>query len=362
MTAPAPSLDELYNDAKAEAVLRRPDLTYNEGDISDMITAAIAAVGDRLVGYYADLTRATFVDGARGADLTKLASDHWNLTRFPAVQAIGSVTFTRTSTVGVATVPAGTVVATERDSLGVTVEYTTDDLLSLGGGVASGSVDVTAVVGGLAGNVQASQIVRIPTVIAGGFTWSVTNAAAIIGGAEEESDDELRERIRTYTTTIRRGTLSALEYGAKQVPQVKQATAVEDSSGNVVVYVTDADGSSNAAMVSDVLDELEEWRAAGANVTVSGGSLYELNPIEITLTVRSGVDTAAIAADVKAAIVARVARLCIGETCSRSIIQQAALNVDTDNITACTVVLPAADVEPTASQIIRTDDSYITVA
>ncbi len=363
MTSPAPSLDDLYNDAKAEAILRRPDLTYNEGDISDMISAAIAAVGDRLVGYQAELTRATYVDGARGQDLTTLASDHWNITRFAAVQAIGSVTFTRTNTSGTASVPAGTVVATERDSLGVTVEYTTDTLLSLGNGVGSGSVTVTAVVGGLAGNVQASKVVRIPSTIPGGFTWTVTNGAAIIGGSSEESDDELRERIRSFSTTLRRGTLAALEYGAKQVPQVKQSTAVEDgTTGNVTVYVTDTNGASNAAMVSDVLDELEDWRAAGANVTVTGGSLYQLNPISITLAVRAGTDTAAIASDVKAAIVARIGKLRIGETCTRSIIQQAALNVDVDNIIGCTVLLPAADVVPTASQIIRTDATFITVA
>lgn len=361
MTAPAPSLDDLFNEAKAAMLLERPDLTMNEGDISDMIAAAIAAVGDRLVGYYADLTRATFIDGARGDDLTTLASDHWNITRFAAVKAVGSVTFTRTSTTGTASVPAGTVVATERDALGQTVEYTTDALLSLGAGVASGTVNVTAVVGGLAGNVQASKVIRIPTTIPGGFTWSVNNSSAIIGGAEEETDDELRERIRTFSTTLRRGTLAALEYGALHVPQVKQATAVEDSLGNCTVYVTDTAGSSNAAMVSAVLDELEDWRAAGSNVTVTGGSLYSLNPIQITLSVRAGVDTAAIAADVKAAIVARVAKLKIGETCTRALIQQAAMNVDVDNIIGCTVVLPAADVVPTASQVIRTDASYITV-
>lgn len=362
MTTTAPSLEELYNDAKAEMVMRRPDLTVNEGDISDMIAAAIAAVGDRLVGYQADLTRATFVDGARGAELTTLASDHWNIARIAAAKALGAATFTRTSTVGVATVPAGTVVATERDSLGQTVEYTTDTLLSLPALTASGTVGITASVGGLAGNVQLGKVVRVPSTIPGGFSWTVNNAGAIIGGAEEESDDELRERIRTFSTTLRRGTLSALEFGARQVAQVKQATAVEDSSGSVTVFVTDTNGASNAQMVSDVLDELENWRAAGALVTVTGGSLFQLNPISITLAVRAGVDTAAITADVKAAIVARIAKLKIGETCSRSIIQQAALNVDTDNIIGCTVVLPAADVVPSSSQIIRTDESFVTVA
>jgi hypothetical protein len=194
-------------------------------------------------------------------------------------------------------------------------------------------------------------------------TIAVTNSAVTVGGGEEETDEELRERIRSFSTTLRRGTLAALEYGALQVATVSQSTAVEDSTtGLTTVYVTDASGASNAAMVADVVDELENWRAAGSLVTVTGGSLYTLNPIQITLSVRTGVDTAAIAADVKDAIVARIARLKIGETCRREIIQQAALNVDPDNITGCTVVLPAADVDPADNQVIRTLAAYITVA
>lgn len=361
MTQPAPSWSDLYNDAKAELVLRRPDLTVDDGDIADMLMAAISAVGDRVVGYAADQVRATFVDGARGSDLTKLADDHWGLTRVAAVQAIGSVAFSRAATVLSGDVPAGTVIATVPDATGTIVEFTTNTLVHFAVGVAGPlSVNVTAVTGGIAGNLVLGKITRISTTLFDTFT--VAQAAPTLGGAEAESDDELRARIRVFTTTLRRGTLAALEYGALQVPQVRQSTAVEDVSGIVTVYVTDINGASNAAMVSDVLDELEEWRAAGALVNVTGGALYSLNPIQITLAVRAGTNTAAIALDVKKAIAARVGKLKIGETCYRAIIQQAALNVDLDSIIGCTVVLPAADVVPSANQIIRTDVSYITVA
>jgi len=361
VTAIAPSWDDIYNDAKAEEVLRRPDLSVNDGDISDMLLSAVAAVGDRVAGYTADTFRETFVDGARGTALTTLANDHWALTRVAAVQAIGSVAFTRTSGGAAGDIAAGTIVATQRDALGVEVQFQTDILLHFNAAQNGPlSVSVTAVTGGLAGNVQASKIQRINSTLFDVFT--VTNAALTLGGAEAESDDELRERIRTFSTTLRRGTLAALEYGALQIAQVKNANAVEDAVGIVTLYVTDAAGASNAEMVSDVLNELENWRAAGALVNITGGALFSLNPISITLAVRAGTNTAAIAADVKLAIVERVARLKIGETCKREIIQQAALNVDLDNIIGVTVILPAADVVPTASQIIRTDTTYITVA
>jgi len=360
MTTPAPSWQDLYDLAKAELVLRRPDLQVLPGDISDMLMAAIAAVADRAVGFASERTRATFLDGARGADLTKLADDHWNIDRILAVKSIGSVSFTRSTTVTSGTIFAGTVVATERDSLGNEVQFTTNSDLFFNVGVAGPlSANITAVVAGKAGNVPSGKIIRIITNLFDTFT--VTNSAATIGGAEEETDDQLRQRVRDFNTTLRRGTMAALEYGAKVVTTVKNATAVEGSTGLVTVYVTDADGNSNAGMVADVTAELENWRCAGSLVLVTGGALYTLNPIQITLAVRTGIDTAEIAADVKSAIVERINRLRIGETCSRSIIQQAALNVDLDNIIGCTVVLPAADVVPSANQIIRTATTYITV-
>jgi hypothetical protein len=364
MTTTAPSWQDLYNEAKTELLARRPDLNVFDGDISDMLMAAISAVGDRLIGYTAQRVKATFLDGAVGDDLTTLAADHWNINRQEAVQAIGTVTFSRASAgAGAGVVAAGTVVATIRDAFGNDVQFTTDNDVNFTiAALGPLSTTVTAVVAGLSGNVAAGAVNRVVSTLFDS-SITVTNAAVTVGGAEEESDEDLRARVRNFSTTLRRGTLAALEYGALQVETVAQATAVEDEdTGMVTVYVTDASGASNAAMVADVMAELEDWRAAGSLVNVTGGQLYELNPIEIVLTVRSGVDTAAIAADVKSAIVARVARLKIGETCRREIIQQAALNVDPDNITGCTVTLPAADVEPDANEVVRTDTSYITVA
>ena len=171
----------------------------------------------------------------------------------------------------------------------------------------------------------------------------------------------MRERARAYSTTLRRATLAAIEHGAKEGAAVYSATAVEDAGGIVMVYCTDVDGNSNAGMVADVLLELDEWRAAGVVVNVVGGSLYTLTPIILSLQVRVGVDTQALVAAVKTAIVARLDRLKIGETAYRSAIQAAALNVNV-NILGCTVTTPAADVVPGDQQMIRTTAGDIQVS
>lgn len=363
MATPAPSAQELYDIAKAELVSRRPDLQVLPGDISDMLLWAIAAGADRVVGFTAERFRATYVDGARGEDLTTLASDHFGLERFEAVQAVGSVTFSRSNgpSAPAGTISLGTVVATTKDINGVEVRFTTDaDQAWLLGENGSKSVGVTAEIGGKSGNVAAAKINRIITSLFDTFT--VTNAALTAGGAEAESDQELRERIRGFNQSLRRGTLDALEFGAKQVQTVHTASASQDATGLVTVYVSDEDGNSNADMVADAAAELVNWIAAGITVQVLGAVVYTLTPITITLQVRSHVDVAAITSQVKNAIVARIGKLRIGETATRSAIQQAAMNVDIDNIIGVSVIAPAADVVPTANQVIRTTAGDISVA
>ena len=356
----APSWQELYDIFKAELVAQRPDLKVNDGDITDMLGAGGASMGDWVIGYLNKLFKDTYVDGAREDALTTLADDHWGIERLAASSATATVTFTRSSSVASTDIPAGTRVATAKDTDGNEIVFVVDDDTTLGIGTLSSAIPCTAEEPGLAGNVAAATIIRVLDVL--DQTFTCTNAAAAAGGSAEETDDELRDRIRGFNSTLRRGTIAALEYGARTVAGVKFATASEDSGGATTVFVSDADGNSTAGMVSDVEDELENWRAAGSVVNVTGGTVYTLTPITITLTVRTGVDVAAITANVKSAIKARLDKLKIGEVCQRAIIAQAALNVDIDNITGCVVVAPGADVTPTSSQVIRTTTSDISVS
>lgn len=363
----APSFQDLYDLGKAEALVRRPDLSVAEGDVSDMFLAGAAAMADRLIGWAADRIRATYLDGASGDDLTTLADDHWSVQRRFAVQAVGQVTFNRaTAAAGAGTIAAGSLVATQRDANGQEVRYYTDSSVSYGAAeTGNKTVNCTAEFGGKAGNVAAAKVTRIVT-----NQWdtslTVTNASPMAGGAEAETDDQLRDRVRGLLTTLRRGTLKALEVGALQVETVQVATVVEETDGNLVptgivtVYISDASGSSNPTMINDVKAELENWRAAGSVVNVVGGTLL-IQPVVIQLTVKAGVNTNSLVDDVKAAIVARLDRLGIGERLYVTNIRSAAIAVDPDNILEVAVVTPAVDVQPAGNQLLRTTLADITV-
>lgn len=359
----APSFQDLLDVGQAEAQARRPDLLYNEGDITVAQNHAAAAMADAVIRLAVQLFKATFIDGAIGDDLTALVDDHLNVQRTPATEAQGSVSFTRTSGGAGGTIPAGTTIATEFDSDGNTVEFVTDSAIIVGAG-ANGpfAVNCTAVLTGPEGNVAAAEVTRIVDTLFD-TTFSVTNAAVFAGGNDEESDEDLRERARSFYTTLRRGTLAALEYGALQVATVAVATATENlSTGEVTVRVADSDGNSSAQMVSDVTAELENWRCAGTPVTVVGG-LQILVDIAITLdNVVDGFDIAEAESDIVDAVEARINRLKPEETMflDSIIAQVIAVYPDSINDVGFTSITltpggaqPIQDVVPSTGYVIR---------
>jgi phage-related baseplate assembly protein len=360
----APSWQDYFNDGRAEAINRRPDLTFDEGDITEMYMAAIAAMADSLTGYFAGRFNATYLDGAQGDDLTKLADDHWNIQRFPANAATAQVTFSRTSANGypAGSLAAGTVVATQKDASGTEYQYTTDAPVAwtLGDATAK-NVNVTALLTGPASNAGLSTINRIISTPSGSpFDSSITvnnPTSRAAGGADEEADDDLRERVRNFPATLRRGTLDALEYGAKSVDGVASATAVEEvdtfgaQTGVVYLYITDASGGSSTPLINAVIAEMINWKAAGITLNVQGGSLITQD-ISLTITARAGVDTQALLPRITAAVAARVSKLKIGESLTLDIIQQAVRNVD-DAIKTVVVNNPAVSLVPSPNQIIR---------
>lgn len=368
--AAAPSFQDYYDAGKAEAVLRRPELTFDQGDVTDMFMAAAGAMADRLTGYFAEQFKNTYLDGASGDALTRLCNDHWAVIRFGAVNAVGAVTLTRpTFAAGAGTYFAGSIVATQKDTFGNDVQYALDVDAVFNGTDLTKTVNVTAVQPGELGNARIGTVVKFITQPFD-TTLMVTNAAPIAGGTDVESDEALRERTRALPSILRRGTLDALEYGAKTVAGVVEAHAVEDPTGICYVYVADADGNSNPTMVANVQAALEEWRAAGALVFAVGGSLYD-GPgtagagqliITLQLTVRTGVDVNALVANIKAALVAALGKLRPGEVLYRALIHQTVMNVSPADIVNVQVIDPAVDLAPPADQLIRTTTANISIA
>ena len=133
----------------------------------------------------------------------------------------------------------------------------------------------------------------------------MTNAAAITGGYDKETDDELRERtyykIRTPGTSGNRNDYVnwALSIdgvgGAKCVP-------LWDGAGTVKVVITDADGeTAGAELISDVDDYIDTVRPVGANVTVVSATAVTIN-VSAAVALMTGYTSETVNAAITAAI------------------------------------------------------------
>lgn len=350
----APTFDELEQIGRAEQILNRPDLQVQEGDVSEMLIKAAAAMADKCIEHSAASFKETFLDGASGQALTDLVNDHWNLQRIEAAEATGSQSFTRISATGPAgSIPIGTVVATAINADGEDFRFVTDAALAFAlNEQGPKSVGVTAQVAGRDSNVPTlGGIDRVIDTLFDSFTTA--NDTLIVGGAPEESDPTLRQRAREFPSTLRRGTLAALEFGAKTIAGVAIASAFEDANGLVTVYVSDIDGNASAQMINDVQVELDlNWKCAGTVLTALGGTPV-ITDVDYSVTVRPGTNVAELEPVIEAAIAATMNKLKQGETLSLAQLQAAILNVDIDNITNAAINDPLADISPLNSQVIR---------
>lgn len=351
----APTFQDLYELGRVELMTRNRNLVGNDGDVSDTLLRASAAMGDAGIGWMAGEVAGAFLSTSRGDRRTLVARDR-GVERSLGTAAIGELTFTRSSTASAYTLPAGTRAGTQPDPTGAYAAFATTTDVTFGVGVASRTVAAAAAEIGRGGNVGPGTVTRVLSTLPVAMT--VTNVARFVGGDARESDEDLLDRTRNDWQNRARATAAALVIAAKRAG-AHTATVTRDTGTNIVtLYVTDRDGQSNAALVAAVTAELVNWQGAADVVNVVGGTV-SLQAIEVTLTVRPGVSIPALIAKVRASIVAAVNRLPIGDTLYRDLISTAA-KVDPSIVTV-TVVTPAASITPLVGVVIRTTADLVEV-
>lgn len=196
------------------------------------------------------------IDTAEGDDLDERAKEVQPtlLVRIAAQKSYGSLVFSRAGTTGTANIPVGTKVKTSDDVIfttttaGTITPSSAEQIPGHGVGRDSNAVAAVADVPAAAGNVVAGTIVKFVNKPAG--VDEVTNPSAFTGGADKETDDAFRARIRSYINSLPRSTVIALEFGVlgKTAPEVsgviRYSKAIESivERGNVTLYIDDGTG------------------------------------------------------------------------------------------------------------------------
>lgn len=208
---------------------------------------------------------AAFPQTASGEALDLHAGER-GLQRKPAVQAVGTLTFSRgTALTYDVEIPEGTVCAAS----GAAVEFETTESVILAAGALSVTARARAVVGGRACNAAIGTVDTLVTPPAG--IEAVTNETAFTGGTDAEKDDALRRRLLQCYSVLPNGANSeTYRRAALEVPGVVHANVVprENGIGTVSVYVYGDGAPVTDEVLASVQEKLDALREVNVDVSV----------------------------------------------------------------------------------------------
>jgi uncharacterized phage protein gp47/JayE len=338
-----------------------PAIVDVAGSDVNLLFAAMSLMGEEISAALADCLEAHWSDTASADKLDRLAFDRYGLVRLGSTPATCTIRYARPAVGASGTIPAGSRVQTVGGA-----QFATDTDLTFGGSDLAKTVNATAILVGPDSNVAPNQIVRI---VDSTFdsTFACTNPSWAAGGTDSEDDPHFRGRIRDFFTTLRRGTLGAIEFGARQVAGVSVSKAIElvdllsHPTGVVQLVIGDQNGNASSTMIQQVIDELLTFRAGGVEVDVLGGQVT-YQPVTWALQYQQGVDQAKTIAEVRAVTVAVTQFLAPGETMHCSTLIAAARTVPGVILSDASLVVPNGDIIPTSNNVIlRTRPTDVTI-
>ena len=303
----------------------------------------------------------------------------------PAQKAVGTVTFSITSPATAAiTIPSGTQVSTISSANESEKIYTTNNQVAIGIGQTSVDADVTCTVPGAIGNTGTGTITTLKNTINGVET--VTNAEPVSGGSERETEEQRRIRFIEYVSTLSRGTIAAVEYGAKTSMIFNEAGEVVETVANAVVYepfMHDANEPVGVFRIyiyngyGDTSDELVAaaqqavdgyvtesgtkipgWKAAGVICQMLKATETTLD-ITASVLIRSGYDTGSIENLVITAFDQYIGAIGIGKPFIYNELIERIMGID--GVYNCSVTVPVGDMTPQFNEVYISGEKVITV-
>jgi hypothetical protein len=371
-----PKFHDLHAVARNEAVARSQRLTVNavdlEGSDANIMTAAGAAVGEECVSQLADVEEGFWLESCHGAKLDRWAFDRYGMTRKPAAPSFVYAQISTTAPAPAAfTLPQSTRFSTSDGREFISLVSIPYPLAAVGPVL----VLARSLLAGIDQAIKAGSLKSITTSVPGApADLTVTNTEASSSGANVESDDDFKARIRRFWLAARRGTKGAIETGALEVPGVVRAVSFEglQSFGyptrSVTLVISDKftdalvkQGVSvptyeaqSQALAYVVRTSLAEHRCYGIPVTVFVGQV-RLIPVVLRLRFQASVqNTDGLALYVRTLVTQFINELDPGEKFDPADITELLRSVSGLEIFGDEVASPVGEIIPTSPyQVLR---------
>lgn len=330
------TIDEIYGQM-VEAFQQETGVTLaGDGDMA----VRLYAVAAQIYALYVQVdwvNRQCFPQTAQGDYLDKHAQLR-GLERRAAVAAEGILRFETDQAPSTdLTIPAGTVCMTAG-----LVRFETTQEAVLQAGETMVETTVAAVEPGASGNVAAGTI-RAMAVAPVGVS-RCTNPDGFSGGLDEESDEELRERVLETFQRMPNGANAAFyEQSAMSFPQVAAAAVVSRPRGvgSVDVVVSTAAGVPDSELLEELRAYFEERREIAVDVLVRAP---EVQDVDVTIQIQTATnrDSETVRQAVEQAVRSWFDGRQLGQSILRARLGQ--LIFEVDGVENYVLTAPAADV------------------
>lgn len=278
------SYNDIYNRMKANYI----EQSGIEFDEASEIAVRLKVTAGEIFNAYSTLEwlkRQMFAQTASGEYLDYIAAER-GITRRKATKAKGTVTFfTDGANTNPVFLPKGTVVVAPGTNP-VRI-YTTEDA-EIPLMTQSKIVEAEAELPGFSGNILAG--VELIPVSVPPEVERVTNYSRFTGGAEEESDTSLRERIKETFFSVPNGTNKSYYRGlALSVDGVDKAGVVSGGRGvgSLDIYVCGNEQSVSQNVINEVKSLIDSKRELGISVQVLNANAVPYD-LYVTLTAKAG--------------------------------------------------------------------------
>lgn len=333
------------------------------GSVLRSVIESVASVVVWLESLILVLLQTTRAATSIGPDLDSFVAD-FGLTRLPAQAATGQVTFARFTATVQAIVPVGALIQTSDGTQQFNVIADTTQPAynaSLGGyvlapGTSSASATVQAANAGSAGNVSAGTISVIAQAIA--YVDTVTNALGFTTGSDAETDAALRARFVAYIASLSKATKTAIANAILSLKTGVSETLVENylyngtyNPGTFYAVVDDGTGTPGSTFLASASNAIDAVRPFTVAFSVFPPVVVTAN-IAMTATIAAGYDPVATKATVRAAVLAYVGSLTLGQILPYTRLLQVAYDSSpgVTNITGLTINGGTSDINATAQQ------------
>jgi len=345
--------DRIVSDQVASMQANNPNMQFPEGSVLLSIVESNAGVALWMQGIVSQVAALTRASSSTGSDLDSFYAQ-FNFPRNLAQFASGQVVFSRITATNQATVPVTSAVQTSAGDIQFYVYPDPTNInfnpslnaYVLAPSVVDISVPVIAFLAGTSGNVSAGAINQISSNIPG--IDSVNNPDAFTNGADQESDNDYRQRFIPYINSLSLATLLAYQTAITNgTPSIFYNIAENTNNignpqlGLNTIIIDDGSGSPPSSLINSVYQKLNMTRALGIQIGVYAVTVLTVN-IAVTVSLNPLYDQPTLLTQIKNGLSAYFASLQIAQSVIFTQIYQVIYNSSVGVIEATGLLLNSA--------------------